>query len=95
MDACLFDFDGTLVQSEDVHRRSFSAVLGVELPVDHWNKHCVGRSPRTIMEAHVPAERLRDGVSIDDLLLERSALFERHIDKGLLEPTPGMQAAVK
>ena len=59
VEACLFDFDGTLVQSEDVHRRSFGTVLGVELSEDYWNSHCVGRSPRMIMEHTLPAHRLQ------------------------------------
>lgn len=95
VEACLFDFDGTLVQSEDVHRRSFGTVLGVELTEKYWNERCVGRSPRMIMEQNLPPDRLRPGETIDDLLTKRSALFEQHIEQGLLEATSGAEAFVK
>jgi len=95
VEACLFDFDGTLVQSEDVHRRSFCTVLGVELTEDYWNHECVGKSPKLIMEENLPDGSLAVGQTIDDLLTERSALFERHIAQGLLEATAGAEAFVR
>merc|ERR1719407_138698 len=69
--AALFDFDGTLVDSEDVHRRSFSDVLGVTLDEDYWNTQCVGHSPRDIMARHLPEGRLKPGESVDTLLRQR------------------------
>lgn len=92
--AALFDFDGTLVQSEDVHRRSFSEVLGVDLTEDYWNNECVGHAPRDIMSKHLPDDRLEPGETIDDLLRKRGELFEDHIAAGLLEPTGGAGALV-
>jgi len=89
--AALWDFDGTLCQSEDVHRKSFSAVLGVELSEQHWTGACIGRPPRDIMEAHLPAGRLKPGETIDDLLRRRAELFEEHIAAGRLEATPGVR----
>eukprot|EP00962_Isochrysis_galbana_P031937 scaffold10457_cov106-Isochrysis_galbana.AAC.4 len=46
LQACFFDFDGTLAQSEDTHRQTFSELLGFELTPDYWNAKCVGNSPR-------------------------------------------------
>ena len=94
-EACLFDFDGTLAQSEDTHRRSFSTVLGKELTEEFWNAECVGRSPRMIMEANLPPGHLQPGQTIDDLLTRRSELFEEHIAAGLLEETKGASAFVR
>lgn len=48
--AVLFDFDGSLVQSEETHRLSFSAVLGRDLDHETWYTKCVGRRPLTILE---------------------------------------------
>lgn len=91
----LWDFDGTLCQSEHVHRTSFGAVLGVELSEEHWYANCVGNSPRAIMEQHLPDGRLQPGETIDDLLQRRGELFEEHIAAGRLEPTPGAVELVR
>lgn len=48
--AVLFDFDGSLVQSEETHRLSFSAVLKRDLDHETWYTKCVGRRPLTILE---------------------------------------------
>ena len=37
-DAALFDFDGTLAQSEGLHRLAFSEVLGVEIDEEEWER---------------------------------------------------------
>ena len=44
-----FDFDGTLVQSEDAHRRRFAQVLGLEISPDDWFARCVGHHPPRIV----------------------------------------------
>ncbi|KAH8056992.1 hypothetical protein JL722_7217 [Aureococcus anophagefferens] len=38
--AVLFDFDGSLAQSEEAHRKRFVAACGVECDVDRWMDHC-------------------------------------------------------
>ena len=49
--ACLFDFDGTLVDSEDLHRITFGEVLGTDIDVETWSARCVGTSPRDYVAA--------------------------------------------
>lgn len=88
-DAALFDFDGTIAQSEGLHRLAFSEVLGVTIPKDEWEMQCVGTSPAQLMADRLPPGRLSPGETIDDLLMQRSALFEEWVAEGLLEATGG------
>ena len=48
--AVLFDFDGSLAQSEEAHRKRFVAACGVECDVDRWMDHCVGHSTEWIVD---------------------------------------------
>jgi phosphoglycolate phosphatase-like HAD superfamily hydrolase len=61
--AVLFDFDGSLVQSEETHRLSFSAVLGRELDHETWYTKCVGRRPLSILQEY----RQPDAPSAEEL----------------------------
>jgi HAD superfamily hydrolase (TIGR01509 family) len=88
-DAALFDFDGTLAQSEGLHRLAFSKVLGRTIEVEEWETRCVGTSPAKVMADHLPEGRLGPGETIDDLLVQRSRIFEQWIDQGKLEATGG------
>ena len=68
--AVLFDFDGSLVQSEEVHRLSFSAVLERELDHDTWYTKCVGKRPLKILQEWrhpdaPPAEELAERLKAD------------------------------
>ena len=90
-EAALFDFDGTLAQSEPLHRLAFSEVLGVEIEEEEWETKCVGTSPAKVMADRLPDGRLAAGETIDDLLAQRSAVFERWIDDGKLEATQALE----
>jgi len=68
--AVLFDFDGSLVQSEEVHRLSFSAVLERDLDPDTWYTKCVGKRPLKILQEWrrpdaPPAEELAERLKRD------------------------------
>ena len=65
-----FDFDGTLVQSEDAHRRRFAQVLGRDISPDEWFARCVGHHPPRIV-------RILLGDELDDAALaEHCAALE-------------------
>jgi len=96
VEACLFDFDGTLAQSEDTHRRTFSEILGVELTEEHWNAKCVGSQPRLLLEQNLPPGRLEAlNETLDGLLVRRSELFIRYVEQGKLQPTGGAQELIR
>ena len=40
----LFDFDGSLAQSEEAHRKRFVAATGVACDSARWDAECVGRN---------------------------------------------------
>lgn len=63
-DAALFDFDGTLVQSEGLHRLAFGVVLGEPIDEEEWEQHCVGTSPAKLMADRLPPGRLKPGETI-------------------------------
>ena len=77
-DAALFDFDGTLAESESLHRLAFSKVLGKEISVEEWETKCVGTPPPKLMVDLLPESR--KGENVDELLSGR--IFEKWVDEG-------------
>lgn len=67
--AVLFDFDGSLMQSEEAHRISFSTVLGRELDHATWYGRCVGRRPLSILQEY----RLEGSPPAEELLAQLKA----------------------
>ena len=47
--AVLFDFDGSLAQSEEAHRKRFVAATGVACDSARWDSECVGRNTEWIV----------------------------------------------
>mmetsp|Transcript_20414 Transcript_20414/g.60864 ORF Transcript_20414/g.60864 Transcript_20414/m.60864 type:complete len:235 (+) Transcript_20414:171-875(+) len=83
--AVLFDFDGSLAQSENAHRKRFAAATGVDVSEARWFAECVGHDSAWIV-AHLlgredaPAEVLRDLAAraaspafLDDVVLTKGA----------------------
>jgi len=86
--AALFDFDGTLAQSEDTHRRTFAKVLDreEEMDTEFWESNCVGHSPPDIIRRYRKPDATH---SVEELLAERTRLFEEAIENGELPLTGG------
>lgn len=85
--ACFFDFDGTIADSEDLHRRSFARVLKVDISPETWEKECVGH---TELENLEKMRRAGESRSTETLIAERQQLLETMIEAGELVLTPGI-----
>ena len=84
--AALFDFDGTLAQSEDTHRRTFAKILDISMDMDFWETYCVGHAPPEIIARYRKPDALH---SVEELVAARAALFEDAIERGELPLTGG------
>merc|ERR550514_515966 len=88
--ACLFDFDGTLAQSEDTHRKTFAQILQrcpeKEMDMSFWESNCVGHAPPEIIRKLRKPEAAH---SVEEMVAARAALFEEAIERGELPLTGG------
>ncbi|WP_031500901.1 HAD family hydrolase [Bryobacter aggregatus] len=84
-DAILFDFDGTLVDSEPIHYECWQAVLkpfGVSLSWEEYCRNCIGVSDRKMIQ-NLSAEV---GVEFDALYAQYPVKKEMLRDKMLANP---------
>ena len=88
--AALFDFDGTLAQSEDTHRKTFAEILGrdpeKDMDMAFWEQHCVGHAPPEIIRRHRKPDATH---SVEEMVEARAQLFEACIERGELPLTRG------
>ena len=88
--AVLFDLDGVLANSEELHRKTFNqtfAPFGVSIPKSYWYSHYTGTGSRFIV--HDLVERHHLDVHEEKLVEERKALFQQEISKGHLQAVRG------
>ncbi len=90
--AVLFDFDGVVVQSEPLHKKTFMELLspyGVEVSDERWYREFAGTGSRHIFEVLVREY----GIGEDPALLveKRKAAYERYVRGGALKETPGIR----
>jgi HAD superfamily hydrolase (TIGR01509 family) len=93
--AVLFDFDGVVVQSEPLHKRTFLELLapyGVTVPERRWYREFAGTGSRHIFEVLVREHNL--GLDVDRLVAERKAVYEARVRAGDLKITPGAREFV-
>ncbi|MBU0532406.1 HAD family phosphatase [Candidatus Micrarchaeota archaeon] len=88
--AVLFDFDGVIVQSEELHKQTFLEVL---LPnkidvEDRWYHNFAGTGSGKIFQALLKEYHIKGDVK--ELVEKRRDLFMAKIKKGITE-TPGLK----
>lgn len=89
--AVLFDFDGVVVQSEQLHMRTFLELLepyGVKVSEQRWYNEFAGTGSRHIFEVLVKEYDIPK--SVDELVQARKTNYEKAVKKGMLKLTPGV-----
>lgn len=90
--AVLFDFDGVVVQSEMLHKRTFLELLapyGVEVSDERWYKEFAGTGSKHIFEVLVKEHGIeRDP---EDLMQRRKGIYEGYVRQGMLKEMPGVR----
>ena len=94
--AALFDFDGTLAQSEDTHRKTFAQVLSLcpetEMHMEMWETKCVGHAPPDIIARYRKPDAEH---SVEEMVTARGQLFEAAIERGELPLTGGARELLR
>lgn len=90
--AVLFDFDGVIVQSEELHMKTFLELLapyGVSISKERWYREFAGTGSRNIFERLV--KEFKIDASVDELVEKRKKLYEGYVRSGALKETPGVR----
>src|SRR5512135_1401387 len=94
--AVLFDFDGVVVRSEPLHKKTFLELLSpykVEVSDERWYKEFAGTGSRHIFEVLVKEHGIREDVG--SLVERRKRLYESYLRKGALKAMPGVKAFLR
>ncbi|MBU0591180.1 HAD family phosphatase [Candidatus Micrarchaeota archaeon] len=90
--AVLFDFDGVIVDSEKIHKKTFMDLLkqfGVNVTKKKWYEEFAGTGSRKIFERLVRDHDLN--TDVDDLVTRRQMLFLEYVKKGKVKPISGLK----
>ncbi|VVC02903.1 Phosphoglycolate phosphatase [Candidatus Bilamarchaeum dharawalense] len=88
----LFDFDGVIVQSEPLHRKTFLDLLRpyqVDVSTERWYREFAGTGSRHIFEVLVKEHSINENVDV--LVAKRKKNYEEAVQKGELKQTPGVE----
>lgn len=88
--AVLFDFDGVIVRSEDVHRQTFVDLVAVDIPQDRWFREFAGTGSRKIFKKLL--EEKGEGGDLDRLVEQRRGIFDGYVESGRIPEMPGLSS---
>jgi len=91
--AALFDFDGTLVNSEKIHMDSWNLALekyGAAIDERFYSIHCAGNGTPKIAE-RIKKEFPAVGASVPELAGEKDAIYEQAIASQAVPGMPGVR----
>ncbi len=92
MKAVLFDFDGVVVRSEPLHKKTFLELLSpykVKVSDERWYREFAGTGSRHIFEVLVKEYGIAEDV--DSLVQRRKELYEGYLRSGALKAMPGVK----
>ncbi|MFH1521008.1 MAG: HAD family phosphatase [Candidatus Micrarchaeota archaeon] len=96
MKGVLFDFDGVVVQSEQLHMTTFLELLepyGVKVSEKRWYSEFAGTGSKHIFEVLVKEYKILK--SVDELVQTRKDNYEKAVRNGMLKLTPGVVEFLK
>jgi beta-phosphoglucomutase len=86
--AVLFDFDGVIVKSEDVHRKTFMDLMAMDIPRERWFREFAGTGSRKIFKRLLDENGQEK--DIPGLVEERRGMFEGYVEAGKIPEMPGL-----
>jgi len=89
----LFDFDGVIVQSEELHRSTFMVVLApfnINVQTERWYREFAGTGSRHIITSLLKENKIQ--ANIDELVEKRKKLYESRVKNGELRETDGIRS---
>jgi HAD superfamily hydrolase (TIGR01509 family) len=104
LEAIIFDVDGTLAETEEVHRRAFNeafADFGLDWfwPTDLYREllRVTGGKERLrhYVEAYKPGQGAQALAQIDDIHKRKNALYAEFVDRGAAKLRPGVARLIE
>jgi HAD superfamily hydrolase (TIGR01509 family) len=89
--AVLFDFDGVIVDSESIHKKTFMEILSIDVPENRWYNEFAGTGSRSIFVRLLEENSLEGDP--EKLVEKRRELFNQYLDR--LKPIPGLREFLK
>ncbi len=86
--AVLFDFDGVIVSSEEIHRLTFIELLSKDVSQKRWYSEFAGTGSRSIFKKLLD----EDGKTGDanELVEKRRIMFDKHVEAGEAKEISGL-----
>ncbi len=90
--ACIFDMDGTITESEALHRRAFNSLLkkyNLHIDKKAWQTIFVGAGSRFIAQYYIKKYNLPE--NLDEFVDKRRKMYQSFLKKQPLKPVAGFK----
>jgi len=96
--ACIFDFDGILADTEELHHRSYQVVLeplGAGFSWETYTQHYMAFDSSQAFAAALQKADVKNPPAISELLEQKMQAFQQALESVDMSPLPGAIPAVK